>query len=133
MTGKNYLGKVIGYLLLSGGFALAQISSGTILGAVSDSTGAVVPGATITIRNLATGISRTLITDAAGRYVAPEVALGSYEVTAEASGFQNLTRRGIEISVGRQAAVDFQMTVGAVAEQVTVTGEALLIEGPPLQ
>jgi len=105
-----------------------QVTTGTILGTVTDASGGVVPGSTVTIRNIETGISRSLTTNAAGRYVAPQLPLGRYEVTAEATGFQTFTRSGIEISVGRQAMVDFSMRVGAVAEQVTVVGEAPLIE-----
>src|SRR3990172_3011877 len=107
-------------LTLAGTLVLGQVTTGTILGTVMDASGAVVPGATITIRNVETGISRTLTSDAAGRYTAPQLPLGRYEVTAEASGFQRVVRSGIELSVGRQAAVDFQMRVGTVAEQVTV-------------
>lgn len=128
MTYKNSLCAGFGSLLLFGGSTLAQLSTGTILGTVSDSTGAVVPSATVVVRNTETGISRTLMTDAGGRYVAPQLTLGNYEVTAEAPGFQTVVRRGIEVTVGRQATVDFSMSVGAVSEQVTVTGEAPLIE-----
>ena len=81
-----------------------QVTTGTILGTVTDASGGVVPGSTVTIRNIETGISRSLTTNAAGRYVAPQLPLGRYEVTAEATGFQTFTRSGIEISVGRQAA-----------------------------
>src|SRR3990172_8139379 len=115
-------------LTLAGTLVLGQVTTGTILGTVMDASGGVVPGGTITIRNIETGISRTLTTDAAGRYVAPQLPLGRYEVRAEAAGFQTITRSGIEITVGRQATVDFSMRVGAVAEQVTVVGEAPLIE-----
>lgn len=107
--------------------AIGQGTTGTILGTVSDSTGAVVPGATITIRNTETGISRKVTTDAAGHYSAPQLGLGNYEVTAEAAGFQTIVRQGITLTVGREAVVDFAMQVGAVAESITVTGEAPLV------
>lgn len=115
-------------LFLGSGVALAQVVTGTISGTVSDSTGAVVPGATVTVRNVETGISRTVTTDAAGRYRAPQLGLGNYEVSAESAGFQTAVRSGITITVGREAAVDFTLQVGAVAERITVTGEAPLIE-----
>ncbi|MBI3896031.1 MAG: TonB-dependent receptor, partial [Acidobacteria bacterium] len=75
-----------------------------------------------------TGISRTVSTDAAGRYLAPQLPLGNYEVTAEAPGFQTIVRSGITLTVGREAVVNFALQVGAVAERITVTGEAPLIE-----
>ena len=115
--------------LLSGaGISIAQITTGTILGTVRDSTGGVVAAATVTIRNAQTGISRTVTTDSAGRYTVPQLGLGQYEVTTEASGFQTSVRSGIELTVGRQAVVDFSLQVGAVAEKVTVTGEAPLVD-----
>ena len=105
-----------------------QVTTGTILGEVSDSSGALVPGAKVTIRNVDTGISRTATTDAAGRYRIPQLGPGNYEVTGEAVGFQAMVRRGIELTVGQQVTLNFSLQVGAVAEQVTVVGEAPLIE-----
>ena len=128
MSVKNCCWTVLVSLLLCVGTTRAQVTTGTILGTVSDSSGAVVPGATITIRNVETGISRALTADAAGRYLAPQLPLGNYEVTAGSAGFQTMIRRGIELSLGRQAEVNFNLQVGAVAEAVTVTGEAPLIE-----
>src|SRR5581483_5684355 len=75
-----------------------------------------------------TGVSRTLATDSAGRYTAPSLSLGSYRVTATLQGFQTEARTGISLTVGRNAVVDFQLKVGAVAETVEVQGEAPLIE-----
>ncbi|MBI3894920.1 MAG: TonB-dependent receptor, partial [Acidobacteria bacterium] len=110
------------------GVVFAQVTTGTVSGTVSDSTGAVIPGANVTLRNVETGITRTTMTDAAGRYRVPQLGLGSYEVTAEAAGFQTSVRTGITLTVGREATVDFSMQIGAVAERITVTGEAPLIE-----
>jgi carboxypeptidase family protein/TonB-dependent receptor-like protein len=107
---------------------VAQVTTGTILGTVADSTGAVVPGSSVVVRNVETGFSRTATTDAQGRYRAPELPLGNYEVEAAATGFQSVVRKGIELTVGRQATVDFTMQVGSVSESITVTGEAPLIE-----
>ena len=114
-------------VLFGAGISAAQVTTGTILGTVRDSTGGVVPAATVTVRNVQTGISRTVTTDSAGRYTVPQLGLGQYEVTTEASGFQTAVRSGIELTVGRQAVVDFSLQVGAVAEKVTVTGEAPLV------
>ncbi|MBI3895965.1 MAG: TonB-dependent receptor [Acidobacteria bacterium] len=128
MDSQKIVWKVFLYMVCLAGVALAQVTTGTILGTASDSTGAVIPGARVTARNVQTGIARTVTTDAQGRYRAPELGLGMYEVTAEAAGFQTLVRSGIELTVGRQATVNFAMQVGAVAEVITVTGEAPLLE-----
>ena len=109
-------------------FSNAQVTTGTILGTVTDSTGAVIPGAAVTMRNVGTGASRTVTSDEAGRYRAPQLPLGDYEITSESAGFQTAVRTGISLTVGREAMVDFAMQVGAVAERITVTGEAPLIE-----
>src|SRR5262245_12796636 len=114
------------FLLLSE-MCFAQVITGTISGRISDSTGAVIPGATLILRNVETGITRSQITDAGGRYRIPELGLGNYEVTAQATGFQTVVRGGITLTVGREAVVDFTLAVGATAESVTVTGEAPLV------
>ena len=106
----------------------AQVTTGTIAGTVSDPTGAVLPGAKITILNEDTGIIRSEQSDAGGRYSAPSLSVGKYKVTATAEGFQSQVRSGIELTVGRNAVVDFQMAVGAVTETVEVNGEAPLVE-----
>src|SRR6185503_19445223 len=101
--------------------ANAQVITGTIAGTVKDSTGAVLPSTAIIVLNEDTGISRPAQTDAAGRYIAPMLPLGSYRVTVSVEGFQAGTRRGIELTVGRQAVVDFELVVGTVSQTVEVT------------
>jgi len=108
--------------------AWAQVNTATISGTVSDESGAVLPGATIAILNLDTGITRTVTTNASGRYGAPALALGNYQVTVQAAGFQTLVRSGIALTVGQDAVIDLTMQVGAVTQTVEVTGEAPLIE-----
>lgn len=104
-----------------------QVITGTVLGTVTDPTGAVISGATVTVRNVGTGITRTATTDAGGRYRLPELALGNYEVTTNATGFQSMVRSGITLTVGQVATVDFSLQIGSVNESVTVTGEAPLV------
>src|SRR2546429_1398194 len=115
-------------LFLFSALAVAQVTTGTISGTITDSTGAVVPGVTVNLKSVEKGISRTLGTDEGGRYRAPELALGSYEVTAEAAGFQTVVRSGITLTVGREAVVDFTLQVGTVTDKITVTGEAPLVQ-----
>jgi len=108
--------------------AMAQVTTGTISGTVQDSTGAVIPSVNITIRNTETGLTRTVASDEAGRYRAPNLPLGAYEVEAAKAGFQTEVRTGITLTVGREAVVNLGLRVGAVAERVEVTGEAPLVE-----
>ena len=103
-------------------------STGTISGTVADQTGGVVPGVAVTLTNLGTGVTRSVSTDAEGRYQAPSLSLGNYEVRAELPGFRTSVRRGIELTVGRHAVVDLTMSVGEVVSEVVVTGEAPLVE-----
>jgi hypothetical protein len=111
-----------------GGLSRGQGTTGTISGTVKDTTGAVVPQAKIVILNEDTGSSRTLQTDGAGRYTAPSMSLGTYEVTVSSDGFQTSIRKGIAITVGREAVVNFELGVGTVSQSVEVTGEAALVE-----
>src|SRR5437870_5892374 len=109
------------------GMAVAQVTTGSIMGSVKDSTGAVVAGVNITLTNTATGVTRTVIADEVGRYNALQLPLGAYEITAELPGFQTAVRRGVTLTIGREAVVDFTLQVGSVAQEVTVNAEAALV------
>jgi hypothetical protein len=115
-------------LLFSSGIVSAQVNTATIIGTVKDQSGAVLPGATVTATSLDTGFVRTTVTGSRGEYRMQALSSGNYEVQATMTGFQAELRTGITLSVGRDAVVDFTLQVGNVAEQVTVTGEAPLIE-----
>ncbi len=103
-------------LLLFGGIAIAQVTTGTIIGTVKDSAGAVLPGVSIKLTNTDTGATRTVIADELGRYNAPQLPLGGYEISAELPGFQTAVRRGVTLTIGREAVVDFALQVGSVAQ-----------------
>ena len=128
MNSGRFISNVLLLVFLASQVTLAQVTTGTIMGTVSDSTGAVIPGASVTVRNVETGITREATTDAAGRYRLSRLGLGRYEITAGSTGFQTGVRSGVTLTVGREAAVDFTLQVGAVAERITVTGEAPLLE-----
>jgi len=100
----------------------------TIVGAVLDSTGAVIPGAKVTVANTDKGFTRDLVANAAGEYNASKIPLGDYVITAEAPGFQKLVRSGITVAVGQTLRVDLQLTVGQVTQEVTVTGNITRVE-----
>lgn len=112
--------------LVSG--ASAQVTTATISGIVKDTSDAVVPGATITITNTGTGISRVVSTDGQGRYYAPDLSIGSYELKASFPGFKEYVRSGITLTVGQSAAINVVMQVGTVTEQVTVNADAPLVD-----
>src|SRR6202162_6309992 len=119
---------VVLLVFLSGGITWAQVTTGTISGTVKDSSGAVLPGTKVVVLNEETGISRTVATDATGRYSALSLSLGNYRVTGTLAGFQTEVRSGIVLTVGREAVVDLSLAVGAVTQTVEVTGEAPMVE-----
>jgi len=108
--------------------ALAQLTTGNIEGTIRDEGGEVVRGATVTVLNVDTGLKRTLITNDQGRFEAPNLALGNYDVDANLTGFGGAGRKGIALVVGRTAVVDLVLRVAQVKEEVVVTGDAPLVE-----
>ena len=94
---------------------------------MKDTTGASVPGATVTITNVGTGITRTVMSEQDGTYIAPEVPVGHYSVKAEHDGFNTENRTGITLNVTDQARIDFTLAVGATTQEVTVSGEAPIV------
>ena len=97
-----------------------------LAGSVSDSTGGVLPGVTVTATHEATGNTFVAVTDERGAFRIG-ARIGAYRITAELPGFTTVTRSGVTLLVGQTVALDMQMTVTGVAESVTVTGEAPLI------
>lgn len=100
----------------------------TIVGTVTDPTGAVVPGVKIAVSNPDKGYVRQLVSDAAGAYTAAKIPIGAYEISAEATGFQKLVRTGITLDVGQTLRVDLAMKVGQTTQEVTVTGNVTKVE-----
>jgi carboxypeptidase family protein len=106
--------------------ALAQVTA-SISGRIEDPSGAALPGANVTVTSLETGAVRTVPSDEGGNYRALSLPVGRYEVKAERTGFQTEIQTGITLVVGQQAVVNLSMRVGQVQEQVTVTGEAPVV------
>ena len=111
---------------LCAGAAWGQVTA-SISGKVEDPSGASVPGATVTVKNVETGATRTVATDAAGNYRALSLAVGGYEVRAEKPGFKTAVRSGISLVVGQEAVVGLKLEVGEVVEEVSVSAEAPLV------
>jgi hypothetical protein len=109
-------------------FVYAQVNTGTISGIVEDASGAAIAGAAITVRHIDTGTSRSLVADSGGRYTAPDLPVGNYEVEAQHMGFQTEVRSGINLTVGREAVVNLSLKVGQLSERILVTGEAPIVE-----
>ena len=99
----------------------------TLTGTVSDATGGVLPGVTVTATHEATGNTFVGVTDGTGRYRIP-VRVGVFQIVAELPGFTTVTRPGIPLLLGQTAAIDLRMTVSTLQETVTVTGEAPLLQ-----
>jgi hypothetical protein len=100
--------------------AEAQVVGASIWGTVRDSSGDGIPAASVTIKNLETGSERRLVSDESGRYVAPSIAVGRYEVIADKEGFSSQVKTGINLVVGQTSTVDMVLPVGEVRQVVTV-------------
>jgi hypothetical protein len=107
---------------------LAQTYEGRILGTVTDASGAVIVGAKIAVTNTATNVTRNLVSNSAGDYVASNLEAGTYKVTAEAGGFKRAENSSVSVQVSRDARIDFRLQPGATTETVEVTGEATLVD-----
>jgi hypothetical protein len=121
---------VIGMLEM-GGFALVWAQSagtGTITGTLSDPQGASIPGATVVVRNIDTGIDHTLKTNDAGIYLAAFLQSGKYEIHASKDGFATVVRQGLNLQVGQTLAIDFELPIKAAQATVTVTGESPVLD-----
>ena len=117
----SYVLTLIILLVFAVGFAVGQVPTGTISGTVADASGAVVPNATITIRNKATGIERKITTGDDGIFSASALQAGDYEVTAQVTGFRTLIRE-VNVTTGSVVKVEMVLEIGQTTEIVTVEG-----------
>ncbi len=115
-------------LALSFGTLHAQSTGGSISGTVTDESGAILPGATVVVTNADTSVSRTLVSDARGRYSAPDLIPGRYSVKGTLEGFTAVVRSGITLTVGHDSIVDLSLKVGAMTDEISVVGEATPVE-----
>jgi Carboxypeptidase regulatory-like domain/TonB dependent receptor-like, beta-barrel len=112
-------------VLLNCAGTYAQTFRGTILGTVTDSSGGAVAAATVTIKNLDTGLTRTVTTSDDGSYAAPELPIGNYSVTVEKLGFKEGVVTGIRVEVSSERRADVSLQPGELAQRIEVTGEEL--------
>src|SRR5437762_449380 len=125
---RRHLTLLAGTLFFALSFTAKAQDQATLVGSVTDASGAAIPGAKVTVTRPDVGFTRDLVTNSAGEYTAARIPIGDYVITAEATGFQKLVRSGITLQVGQTLRVDLQMTVGQVNQEVTVRGSAVKVE-----
>jgi outer membrane receptor protein involved in Fe transport len=108
--------------------AQTEIGAASLSGKITDSSGAVVPAASVTVTEQSTGFSRTTMSNEAGLYNLPRLPIGLYNLSVSKEGFKAIKRDAVPLQVGAVAAVDFRLEIGNAAEEVTVTAEATAVE-----
>ena len=106
----------------------AQVATATILGSVTDTSGAAIAEANVQVRNVGTGLIQTVTSDSQGRFHVPDLGIGDYEVQAAKTGFSTVVHKGITLTVGAQSVVDFSLPVGQQTQTVTVEGQVSQVE-----
>src|ERR1035438_877044 len=106
----------------------AQKDAGTIVGAVRDPSGAVVPGAKVTVEDVDRGVQMTLSTNDEGEYVASPLHIGRYKIRVEKTGFKSAVSEVVELNVQGRVAINIALQVGQISEEILVTGSAPLLE-----
>ena len=124
---RAVLGFAVALCLLPVSLA-AQAVTGTILGAITDTSGAVMPGVTVTLTNAGTGLVRVVVTDSNGEYTAPSLPTGRYIVKAELPGFKTVNVPDADLGVDQHLRINAKLEVGAVEESVTVTGASPIVQ-----
>src|ERR1039458_785592 len=112
--------KLILLSLLGGPLLWSQVVGASISGTVKDETGSAIAAAVVSVKNVENGAERRLVTDDAGRYSAPSIAIGRYRVSAEKPGFTSQLKTGIDLVVGQTTVVDLTLPVGELKQVITV-------------
>ena len=115
-------------LFAAGVFGQSQATTGTIQGTVTDPNGAVVSGASVTVKNVETGFERTVTSNSDGFFTAPLLPLGRYRVTTSASGFSATVLENVQVTVGQTLALNVALKVGGTTETVDVTTDAEAVD-----
>ena len=119
---KRLIGFAVFSLLMTmSQIAFGQAVNGTLLGTVSDATGAAVANAKVTIKETSTSLSHESVTNGSGNYTFPDLPPGAYTVTVESTGFKKVTQENVQILSNSSVRVDMSMQPGNVTESVTVT------------
>jgi type 1 fimbria pilin len=115
-------------IVLTADSSFAQLDTATVIGTVTDSQNTIVPGASVTSRNVSTGIIRASITDSAGRYRIAAIPPGEYEFTVQLPGFAATTRTGVTLTLGSESVINFELRPAGVIERVTVAADVPVVE-----
>ncbi len=126
--GGGALAALLLLVMALSGLSVAQVTTATILGTVTDASGAVVAGAALTVKNIGTRLTQTATSDSQGRYRVSDLAIGEYEVEVTKQGFSKALRTGLTLTVGSQSVVDIALQVGQTQETVTVEAAATQVE-----
>src|SRR5215813_3243000 len=105
-----------------------QATNGVISGTVTDPSGAALPGATVQVKNVSTGVVRTVTTNEVGRYRVPDLLVGQYEVQATQSGFRTVLEKDIPLTVGTERVVNFSLPIGQAQETVNVESQIVQVD-----
>src|SRR3954447_17775426 len=108
--------------------SLARTTTSAIVATVTDSSGAVVPGVNISVRNIDTGIRSSTTTDGVGNYTVGQLPPGNYEISGEITGFKKFVRPNVTLELTRQLRIDIQLETGSASETVNVEAETPLVE-----
>lgn len=106
----------------------AQSTTGTVYGAVTDPSGAVIPGCAVKLTNTATGVANSTVTNNSGAYTFPTVDPGDYQVTTTATGFKNLTQTGVQVAANQNVHVAFTLLVGNTTDAVSVVAGVTMVD-----
>src|SRR5579875_890547 len=116
------------WTLASATSLFGQAATASISGRVTDSSGAAVPAVPVTVTNTGTSATQVVTTDAQGRYLVPDLAIGTYNLSASKEGFQTAVRNGVVLTVGSAPVVDFQLAVGQANQTVNVEAQVSQVE-----
>ena len=115
------------WMLAGCSIALSQVNTGTILGTITDSSGAAVPKAVVTVTHVATQATQSVVTSESGAHIFERLPIGEYRLHVKAEGFKQSERRDIRLDATQRVKIDVPMELGGVTESVTVAGGASLV------
>src|SRR5881628_3308366 len=123
----RFVAAIVALIALGTCLSVGQTSTATILGTVKDTSGALIPGVSITVKHTESGLTRNVVSGERGGYNVPLLPVGAYEITTTMPGFKQQVRTGINLVIGQQAVIDLTLEVGGAAEQITISEEAPLV------
>ena len=128
MTRTTLASCVLLLTLSAAAFGQARLTGADLTGVVTDQSGGVLPGSTVTVTNMETNVSRTVSTDGSGRYVVPALPPGTYRIRVELASFTTRTSEGVVLTLGQSVASDFTLELSTAREEVTVTGNVPFVD-----